>query len=553
MSPGDWRVRLVATSWQMLGATKIPTNAASNDFPTSNGKGSRNVSSGSDLVVNRSVGYRMVGHASADLAYDQQMPGPASLTLLLPLVVGPTLLAICGAHPAAATTSPGPSAVMTRALKRYEAGDYHGASTLLYKVIDGNTGDSAKTRQRAVFWQGRTLYHLGFYVGSLSYFDRVVRRGKADKYYLPTLKWLVGLGRKLPGPSGVTRKIGNYGAGVLTNRTLRALRDELRLHLGRHHYRRGSFSEAARLLAAVDPKSKLYLRARLLEGMSHVRRFKARPAAAAFKAVLRAAVKVHRPTAEQRRHEELARLSLARLFYSVGQNRLAIKYYDMIPNSSTHRRAALLEQGWALFKQGAFSRALMNTRARGVRAALPEARLLAATVLFKNCRYKRSLTLAKGSIARIKGLRAELLALTKRYKDPTDFHPVAIKLRGGTARFKLTGEAAALVRAALDSPRLDKGVTFLKELDRELVLLQSSRPAWKAQPIAGVVLQDLTLHKALAQNEAGQIARVQLTRTAYQLQQLIKQLEQVVVEASAGRKRGKVPAGCDRLRAKRGG
>jgi hypothetical protein len=237
------------------------------------------------------------------------------------------------------------------------------------------------------------------------------------------------------------------------------------------------------------------------------------------------------------------------VFYSVGQNRLAIKHYGAIPGGSRYRAEALLEGGWARFKAGDHARALKNLRALGTaRASLPEARLLEAVVQYKSCRYRRSLTLARAARASFKALRAELLALRGRYKDPIDFHDLALKLRDGAAqKLKLTGGARRLARAALSAPGLDKRVAYIKELSREIVMLQSSRPAWKAQAIAGVVLQDLTLHKSLAQHEAGSLARMQIQRAASQLQRLIKQLEQVIVEAGAGLKRGAAPAACDRL------
>ena len=39
-------------------------------------------------------------------------------------------------------------------------------------MLDNESGDDAKNKQRAEFFMGKTLYQMGFYAGSLAYFDR---------------------------------------------------------------------------------------------------------------------------------------------------------------------------------------------------------------------------------------------------------------------------------------------------------------------------------------------------------------------------------------------
>jgi tetratricopeptide (TPR) repeat protein len=444
--------------------------------------------------------------------------------------------------PLLAARGPGPAAEMSRALELYERGKHHDASALLHRVVEGKTQDSAATRRRAEWWLGRTLFRLDLTAPAYSFFERIARRGRSDRYYLPALKWLVAIARRLPGSAAVRRTIGAYGQGVLKEPSLKALREELRLHLGRHHYNRGSFKRAAGLLGKARPGGAFYLRARLLEGMVHVRMFKARPAAAAFKAVLRAGARGKVP-ADQRRLIELARLSLARLFYSVRQHDKAVKHYDKIPRTSAQRRPALLEQGWAHYKLGAHRRALANLRALGAaRDGMPEARYMEAVIYFANCRFRRSGAVARRAAARLKRAGAGLLALLGRYKDDYDLYRRAVEIRAGR------GGVNRFARSALDDRQLDKRLAFVKELDRQLRLVQSAPAAWKALPVAGVALQDLTLQKSLAQSEAGSLARARLRRTAGELQQMVRQLELVASESRAALgSKVKPRPGCDRL------
>src|SRR4051812_29536136 len=65
-------------------------------------------------------------------------------------------------EPEKATSTP-PSKTLERAIKLYDKKDFFSASFELKKVLDGESGDDAKNKQRAEFFMGKTLYQMGFY------------------------------------------------------------------------------------------------------------------------------------------------------------------------------------------------------------------------------------------------------------------------------------------------------------------------------------------------------------------------------------------------------
>jgi len=73
-------------------------------------------------------------------------------------------------EPENAASTP-PSKTLERAIKLYDKKDFFSASIELKKVLDGESGDDAKNKQRAEFFMGKTLYQMGFYAASLAYFD----------------------------------------------------------------------------------------------------------------------------------------------------------------------------------------------------------------------------------------------------------------------------------------------------------------------------------------------------------------------------------------------
>ena len=72
---------------------------------------------------------------------------------------------------------------LERAVKLYDKKDFFSASIELKKVLDGESGDDAKNKQRGEFFMGKTLYQMGYYAGSLAYFDKIVQAGDNHTYH----------------------------------------------------------------------------------------------------------------------------------------------------------------------------------------------------------------------------------------------------------------------------------------------------------------------------------------------------------------------------------
>lgn len=224
-------------------------------------------------------------------------------------------------------TGGGGSESIDRGDKFYGSNNYYMASIEYNKTIEDQGGDEG-IKQDAEFKMGKTLYKLHFYSAAISYFDRIVQKGAAHVHYNETLQWLAALTRDVPDSAGVLEKIGKYDRTELENPQLSAVRDELYFLLGKYFYTKNKFKEAVELFNNVNPKSPFYVQAKLFEGATHVRDYQAKPAVEAFKEVLRVAEESSDP--KVRPFQDLANLSLARVFYSTGQFVLATKYFDRV-------------------------------------------------------------------------------------------------------------------------------------------------------------------------------------------------------------------------------
>ncbi|MFH1132815.1 MAG: hypothetical protein V1754_15890 [Pseudomonadota bacterium] len=429
------------------------------------------------------------------------------------------------------------SKTMEKALKLYESRDYYSASIELHKVIEGETGDSDANIHRAEFWMGKTLYHLNFFSASLSYFDRIVQKGVGHRYFSATLKWLASLSRQLPESVGILKKVGKYDRVQLEEPALEKIKYELFYLLGRYHYTEGNFKEAISLFTEVPPSSPFFARAKFMEGITYVRTYQAKPAAAAFKALLRTAIDAP-ATHEIKRFEELAKISLARVFYSVNQFDLSIKYYDQIEPETYNWLESLFEASWAHFRANHYGKALGNIHTLNAPyfndRFFPESHILKAVVYWKHCLWGRSEEAIREFTAKYPPLLKAIKEIVKTHKDPTEFYSYTVKIRNKKTR--LSEEVGRLVRSVLADRTLRKTFEYVEELERELKQVKGADPAWKATAIAGVVLQDLMLQKSLAERDAGDLAQRRIRRLFKEVTELHKQALKAEYEIISGQK-----------------
>ena len=436
-----------------------------------------------------------------------------------------------------------PSSTLARAIKLYDKKDFFSASIELKKVLDGESGDDESNKQRAQFFMGKTLYQMGFYAASLSYFDKIVQAGDAHTYHGATLKWLAALSRVLPETSGILQKIGTYDPSALDDPSLASVRDELYFLLGRHYYAKGGdgdFDKAISLFDKVSTQSPFYIKAKFFEGVTYVREYKGAPAVDAFKAIL-VIGETHPPqysADEVENYKELAQLQMARIFYSTQQFDTSIKYFEKLPQDSADWAESLFEASWAYFMKTLNSKALGNIHTLDApyfeNEFYPESVLLRAVIYFKYCLYDQAQEAIDDFNDKYKPLTKNLGDILAKTQDNAEFYEYVKKVRANKAG--LDPLTQRLVMSQLNDKSLLKTFTWVDELNHELDMLQKSDKAWQTTQIAAEVLQELTVQQSVAAADAGKVARDRIQREYDSLGELARdgiRIEYEILNAKA--------------------
>lgn len=435
-----------------------------------------------------------------------------------------------------------PSKTLERAIKLYEDDDYFSASIELKRVIDGESGDSTRNKQRAEFFMGKTLYQLRFYAGALTYFDKIVTAGDSHPYHAATLKWLAALAQKLPDTSGILSKIGSYDESALNDPSIGNAKNELYFLLGRFYYNKGgdeNFDKAISLFQQVSREDKVFIKAKFFEGVTHVRKYQGKPAIEAFKEIL--AIGADRPAAYDKAdietYEELARLQMGRVFYSTQQFDTSIKYYEKLPQDSADWTKSLFEASWAYYMKSLNSKALGNIHTLNAPyfedEFYPESMLLKAVIYFKYCLYDQAEEAIADYNEKFQPLATNLDQVLTKHEDDDKFYAYIVQVmqnKGG-----LDEATQRLVMSVLNDRTLKKTFAWVEELEREIDLLKNGDKAWQTTKIAADVQSDLELQQSVAESQAGKVARDRVKRLASELRALSRDGSKIRFEILQGK------------------
>jgi hypothetical protein len=442
-----------------------------------------------------------------------------------------------------------PSKLLADAQSAFESEKYEAAAMGFERVSAGKSKDGRGNRQRAQFLLGQTLYHMKYYQSALTVFDDISAQGPGHLYFGETLEWLGLLASRLPESSGIIEKVGRYGIGALEEFKEKnsALHSQLLYLMGRHLYAQASFRQAIDVFQEVDSRSAQYTYAKFFEGISFIRMRQARPAIASFRAILEAIDAGDVKGVDEDRMANLAWISLARVYYTaanqgsqidgtlLGQS---VESWTKVEQASEYWLDSLFESSWAFFLADEYSRALGNVHTLYSpyfdNSFYPEALVLKAVTFFVNCQVDNAEATVAHFHDRYDPVKRELDAVLKKHQDNADFFEFLKRVRADQA--DLSPGVRPIVSTALSDRTVLQHLEYVAILDGEEKKLGKSSEEFQGAPIGEKILEDVSLARAFAVDQAGDLARGRYQRLIRELRDLSNQVDTVELEIATFRR-----------------
>ncbi len=445
-----------------------------------------------------------------------------------------------------------PSDALASALRLYQSNKYQEAAVQFQRIVEGETKDSEGNKQKAQFFLGKSLYHLKFYQSSLSVFDEISQLGQGHLYFEQTLQWLAQLATQLPEPAGIIEKVGRYDLSAIEDQKsgdAKKFYAQLLYLLGRSKYSQGDFDEAIKLFEQVPDDSKWYVQAEMFAGISYVRQRQARPAITAFRKILDAAEKGDLEGADNDRVQDLAWLSLARMYYTAANKvdqesgerdvdgkllGAAVDAWSRIETGSEYWLDALFEGSFAFFLADEYARAMGNIHTifspYFEKAYYPEALVLKAVIFFYNCQMENAGAMVAKFHEKYDPVQVQLGKQLAQVKDNQAFYNFLTRVRDGRA--DLDPSIRGIVNSALDDRTVLRHLEYVKQLDDEDDRLKKEPSAFKSSSVGARIMQDTALAKSFAIEQTGNLARGRYERLIAELQDFMNQIDAVDLEVA---------------------
>ncbi len=417
---------------------------------------------------------------------------------------------------------------LNEAQRAYKRKDFLRASLILHKIVTRNEIAVSPAEQKSEYSLGKTLYRLGLYQASMTYFGRVVEAGPEHRYYRATCKWLYYLSRKISGDSTMLEKIVKYRPDDCPA----DFRSELAFLIGQYHYQQGDLPHSIEFLRQVDAGSRYFPKAKFLEGMTLMRQGYPQPSIAVFKQLIEAAKGSSQLTEDMKYFSQLATLSIARIYYGMNAFPQAVQYYDSIPLDSPLWLDALFEASWTFFRMNNHEKALGNLLTLGssffTDEYVPEAGILKAVIFFSNCNYEKARDALNEFRATYEPLRDEIQGYIASYEDPVELYNYLNKMQdSGEA---ISPRVQQILNAAFQDKSLKRLNAYMRELDREKDLITSSKSSWSKSQLAEEILSDTEFVRSYGVAEAGRLTQQQLQGVVNELNDLLSQAQKIEIE-----------------------
>jgi tetratricopeptide (TPR) repeat protein len=449
-----------------------------------------------------------------------------ALTAALALgAVAPVLL------PATAHAQTAPSDL--RAVRELIADEnWYDAFSKLGQIIGAQQVDDP-ARPETWFRLGETLYALGLYQSALRAFDQVIVPTDHPLYKDKT-RFFLRIQRAVPGDLATVERLTDAPESVHAKNDL----DEVRFLLGRYYYNVGDRKKAIQNLLPIKPTAgELYLKARHLLGVVYTVENQAQPALDCWKDILRFRETVGAPS-YYAQYENLASMSLGRLFYSTGSFDTAGRYYDRVTEGTSAWLDSLFELGWTYFQLGRIDRVL------GVLHTLnspyfedryyPEARVLQALILFRTCRFGETLVSVQKFLRDYKPLKKELDLQLGGNRSDAEFYEYLAALSAD--KDKLSVQLRRIFNAALNDKRVQRAFAAVVQANQEYAGLEKLERNTTATAFAGQLKEDMGRVRSVMIAEAGGLAKQRLARVREDLTEIIRQGLRIKYETMKARR-----------------
>ncbi len=427
---------------------------------------------------------------------------------------------------------------ITETVKAYNSGDYAKASIGFYAIMKNKEWD--RLHDTARYYYAESLFRQGLYQASEYQLAEILFEGPNGHYFVSSLLKLLAVTYKTHDEQVLFAVLSSVDYNALPKK----FANELKYYLGKINFYQGNDEAAIQQFSQVKDYSSFYPKAKYFLGVIQVR-------SQMYAEAMKSFLEIQKMPDDKyvggsiKKLKGMAKLALGELYYAAAwksKNKLAmfnvaLNYFNDVGRDNEQWFEALFARTWASLLISRFDSTLgtvITLKSPFFRDIYyPEIGIVEAVTYYNLCRYDDVNKVVDEFFTIYPTYEKQMAAFLEDvstetglqvYRDIITMYTKGV--RGGTK----TSLPVPILRKALTDPLFKRRFAHIKEIERELILIESSPMDFKKSVVAKDMTRKLMYQLTTLRDEAGQWLVTQITSYHQDLRQLIADMKAIQFE-----------------------
>ncbi len=402
----------------------------------------------------------------------------------------------------------------------YNTGDYNVAAIGFYAIMKNN--EWSRLHETARYYYAESLFRIGLYQAAEYQLAEILFEGPENHYFVSALLKLLAVTYETKNEQVLFAVLSNVNYASLPKK----FANELMYYLGKIHFYKGEDEEAQKMFSQVKDYSSFYPSATYFLGVIQVRQKMYAEAMRNFQKIKDMPDDMYVGT-DIKQLKGQAELALGELYYAAGfdektKNKLAmfnvsLNYFNAVDRKNPQWFESLFARTWASLMISRFDSTLGTVVT--LRSPFftdiyfPEINIVEAVTYFNLCRYQEVNDVIENFFKVYPDYRQRMTAWLENVSTKTglDVYKEILTMYKDVRDGKKVALPEAIIKNILTDPQFSRMYLHIKEIERELTLIETAQDNFKKSVIAEDLNKKLLIQLTNLRNDSGKwlVKRIQ--------------------------------------------
>ncbi len=399
---------------------------------------------------------------------------------------------------------------ITKVVKAYNDEDYFTSAVGFYAIMKNKEWD--RLHETARYYYAESLFRMGLYQASEYQLAEILFEGPESHYFISSLLKLLAVTYKTEDERVLFAVLSNVNYSSLPKK----FANELTYYLGKINFYNGQDEQAIQMFSQVKDYSSFYPKAKYFLGVIQVRQQMYAEAMKSF-TELKEMPDDKYLGGDIKKLKGMAELALGELYYAAAwkaQNKLAmfnvaLNYFSNVGRDNQQWFDSLFARTWASLMIGRFDATLGTVVT--LRSPFftdiyfPEVNIVEAVTYYNLCQYDEVNKVIDYFFGVYPDYAQKMTAWLESVSTKTglDIYKELLKMYKDAQEGKPTALPEAVLKNILTESLFQRKFSHIKEIEKELAIIENSPEAFKKSVIALDVSKKMMYQLTTLRNEAG--------------------------------------------------